>query len=265
MFVKQGFFGAIGLALLALGTQLPVRAQSLPETKLPISSQAYQTPLNEVASYEVTADSLAAQPSPTAAQALTDDAFAVESNAAESNAVESGAVESDAVESDAIEPTATEAELAYPATEETELAQSRRRTRRTASGAPAFIGIGADLGTTDNVSFAVISKLALGQQLAIRPSVLLGEDFAVLVPITYEFSQFNTEAGRFQVRPYAGAGASYIDQNDSSEVGLLLAGGVDIPISQRFTANAQANYAGIFSDSENFGVTLGVGYNFGGL
>ena len=255
MFVKQGFFGAIGLALLALGTQLPVRAQSLPETKLPTSSQAYQTPLNEVASSEVTADSLAAQPSPTAAQAITDDAFAAESNAVESNAVES----------DAIETTATEAELAYPATEETELAQSRRRTRRTASGAPAFIGIGADLGTTDNVSFAVISKLALGQQLAIRPSVLLGEDFAVLVPITYEFSQFNTEAGRFQVRPYAGAGASYIDQNDSSEVGLLLAGGVDIPISQRFTANAQANYAGIFSDSENFGVTLGVGYNFGGL
>ena len=240
MFLKQGFFGAIGLALLALGTQLPVQAQSLPETEQPTNSQAYQTPLNEVAPYEITADSLAAQPSPTAAQALTDETFTVESDA-------------------------SEAELAYPATEETEIAQSRRRTRGSASSAPAFIGIGADLGTTDEVSFAVISKLALGQQLAVRPSVLIGEDFAVLVPVTYEFSQFNTEAGRFQVRPYAGVGASYIDQDDSSEVGLLLSGGVDIPISQRFTANAQANYAGIFSDSENFGVTLGVGYNFGGL
>lgn len=240
MSIKQGFFSAVGLALLALGVQLPVQAQSLAETDASASSEVYQTPLNEAVPYEVTADALAAQPVVTDTQSLPDESLVVE-------------------------PEASAAELAYPTAEETEIAQRRRRTRRSARSAPAFLGIGADIGTTDDLSFAVISKLALGQQLAIRPSVVFSDDLAVLVPITYEFSRFNTEAGRFQVRPYAGAGASYIDEDDSSEIGLLLTGGVDIPLSQRFTANAQANYAGIFSDSENFGVTLGVGYNFGGL
>ena len=246
MSVKQGFFSAVGLALLTLGIQLPTQAQSLSKPDVSTaSSEAYPAPLNEVVPYELTADALMAEPQATEAPVLADETLAVEL--------------------EAVAPEAETAELSYPETEETEIAQRRRRTRRNAPSAPAFIGIGADLGTADDVTFAVISKLALGQQLAIRPSVLIGEDFAVLVPVTYEFSRFNTDAGQFQIRPYAGAGASYVDEDDSSELGLLLTGGVDIPISERFTANAQANYAGIFSDSENFGVTLGVGYNFGGL
>jgi len=146
-------------------------------------------------------------------------------------------------------------------TDSLELAQARRRTRNTARGSN-FIGIGADFGTADDVTFAVISKYALNNQVALRPSVLVGDDFAVLVPVTYEFNQFSTNVQGFQIRPYAGLGASYTDANDESNLGLLATAGLDIPVSRRFTLNTQANYAGIFSDEENFGVTVGIGYNF---
>lgn len=143
-----------------------------------------------------------------------------------------------------------------------EVAQARRRTRN-APGRRTndFIGIGADFGYADDVSFAVISKLSINESIAVRPSVLVGDDFSVLVPVTYEFSQFSTELSDFQVRPYAGVGAAYSDDDEDEDFNLLLAAGADIPISQRFTLNAQANL-GVLNDTD-FGVTVGVGYNFG--
>ena len=126
--------------------------------------------------------------------------------------------------------------------ESIELAQARRRTRGGASS-QNFIGV--------------------SEQVALRPSVLIGDDFAVLVPLTYEFQ--STGLDSFQVSPYAGIGASYIEDNNNnnnSEFGMLISAGVDVPISRRFTLNGQLNYAGIFSDSSNFGGTVGIGYNF---
>ena len=245
MSVKKGLLSAVGLALLALGIQLPIQAQTLSDAPTPEKSAAYSVPLDEVVPTDFTAE----QFSETAYEVSVDEVSTEEVTAADEVSTEE----------------ATAADLTYPTAEETELAQSRRRSRRTARSAPAFIGIGGDIGTIDDLSFAVISKVSLSQQVAIRPSVIFSDDLAVLVPVTYEFSRFNTEAGQFQVRPYAGVGASYLDEDDSSEIGLLLAGGIDVPISQRFTLNAQANYAGIFSDNENFGATVGVGYNFSGL
>ena len=248
MSMKKGLLSALGLALLAMGIQQPVRAQSLSEGELSTASYEVAVPtLNEVAP----------------------DAMSLEQEVASEMESQDWMIETEsaAVEALAAEPVETEAELAYPTAEETELAQRRRRrrTRNTAPSSPNFIGIGGDIGTTEDLSFAVISKFSFGRQLGIRPSVLVGEDFAVLAPVTYEFSQLNSDVQGFQVRPYAGAGASYIESDDEDEFGLLLTGGVDIPVSRRFTVNAQANYAGVFTDSENFGVTVGVGYNFGGL
>jgi len=146
--------------------------------------------------------------------------------------------------------------------EPTELAQARRRTRNAAGRRGSdFVGVGADFGFADDVSFAVISKLSFSENIAIRPSVLIGDDFSILVPVTYEFNQLSTNVDNFQVRPYAGVGASYTDDDDDDDLNLLLSAGADIPISQRFTFNAQANL-GVFNDTD-FGVTVGVGYNFG--
>lgn len=152
-----------------------------------------------------------------------------------------------------------------------ELSQNRRR-RNSANGEVGrgsdFVGIGANVGYVNDVSGVVISKITIQDRLSLRPSLSIGEDFAVLVPLTYEFRETATEFEGFQVRPYAGVGASWANENnnrgdDTSDLHLLLSAGVDMPLSQRFTLNAQANL-GVFNDTE-FGATVGVGYNVGKL
>lgn len=294
MTMNKIFFGALGLALIALGMQLPANAQAVESQA--VGSQAIKSQAME---------SQAIKPQAIESQIIRSQA--VKSQAIEPQAVKLQATESQAVEAQTVEGTTalaptqsaqpapieaaswtqpeslsasgltteaavsgqqanTEAaKLTSPASEEaTDIAQARRRTRGARVPGSDFIGIGADFGTASDVSFAVISKLTLRDQIAVRPSVIVGNNFAVLVPVTYDFSRFNTDVEGFQIRPYAGVGASYVDNNGSS-VGLLLTAGVDVPVARNFTANAQANYAGIFSDSSNFGVTVGVGYNFSGL
>ncbi|MEL6470982.1 MAG: outer membrane beta-barrel protein [Cyanobacteria bacterium J06623_4] len=142
---------------------------------------------------------------------------------------------------------------------EAELAQARRRGSGRVRSSD-FIGVGADIGYADDVSLSVISKFSLNDRIALRPSVLIGDDFSILVPVTYDFTQANTELGDFQIRPYAGVGAAYTDNDDDDDFNLLLAAGADVPLSRQFTLNAQANL-GVLNDT-NFGVTVGVGYNF---
>ena len=150
-----------------------------------------------------------------------------------------------------------------------EIAQSRRRGASTATSRSAdFIGVGASFGYVDDISGVVISKFSIADQWAIRPSVSIGDNLAILVPVTYEFNNFNTEIGGAQVSPYAGLGASWANENNNegsekSDLHLLVSAGVDVPVSERFTVNAQANL-GLFNDTE-FGATVGVGYNFGSI
>ena len=225
--IYKGLRTVAGLSVLALGTQLPAQAQNQ----------------------------------------LSVEDFAAENPAADLIAVDSMTVEEISVEEIIAGDASTEdTQLAAPTNtlgeESIELAQARRRTRGGASS-QNFIGVGADIGTADEVSFAVFSKYSFSEQVALRPSVLIGDDFAVLVPLTYEFQ--STGLDSFQVSPYAGIGASYIEDNNNnnnSEFGMLISAGIDVPISRRFTLNGQLNYAGIFSDSSNFGGTVGIGYNF---
>ena len=258
MTMNKTFFGALGLALMAIGMQLPANAQTIESqavesqaAKLPaVESQAVESPA--VGGTQAFAPTQSTQPEPVEAATWTQP----KSLSASGLTAEAAAPEQQ-VNTEA-------AQLTYPASAEpTEIAQARRRTRGTGGASADFIGIGADFGTASDISFAVISKLTLRDQIAVRPSVIVGNDLAVLVPVTYDFSRFNTAVQGFQIRPYAGVGASYVD-NDGSSIGLLLTAGVDVPVSRNLTANAQANYAGLFSDSDNFGVTVGVGYNFGG-
>lgn len=297
MSARKGFLGALGLALLAIGAQLPVRAQAMPSQEVvPVagSVSANEQPLSNefvvdrpaaAGTAELNFDEVEAatwsKPEAVSAQRLSTEGLTTAGLAPERLATERLATEglsavalpaedrliaADAVPAQLSQSTTEAAELTYPAAAEpAEVAQARRRTRGQVSRSADFIGIGADFGTTDDISFAAISKFSFSDQVSVRPSVLIGDGFAILVPVTYEFSRYTTNIEGFQIRPYAGVGASYVDQDDSSNVGLLLSGGVDVPISQRFTANAQANFAGVFSDDSNFGVTVGVGYNFGGF
>ncbi len=260
MSIKKGLFSVLGLALLVTGIQLPAEAQMTAPEAASINQPTISSDL--LLEKQQTQQSIAGS---------AQGAASFENLAAENLAAENLDGTTDGIVSQQSQP-ATEADaLDFPADgAAVDIAQARRRTSSNISSSN-FIGVGADFGTAgSDISFAVISKFALSEQVSVRPAVLIGDDFAVLVPVTYEFSQYSAEVGSFQILPYVGAGVSYVDQGDvdqsgGSEFGGLISAGVDVPISQQFTGNVQANYAGIFSDNSNFGVTVGVGYNFGGL
>ncbi len=273
MSISTKIFGALGLAFMALGMQLPAEAQTIEESAAATPPAEMQTlgmqglddPTNELqAEPQTEIQSIPVMPSevaPIEAVAPTEvdpieAASWTQSESLTAEALQPGAA--------ALETTGLEADgLTYPASPESqEIAQARRRTTRNTAGGSDFIGIGADFGYADNVSFAAISKLSLSDQVALRPSVLLGDDLSILVPVTYDFSNYSGEVSGFQFLPYAGVGASYQD-GDGEDFNLLLAAGADVPLSRQFTLNAQAN-VGVLNGTD-FGVTVGVGYNFGDL
>lgn len=135
--------------------------------------------------------------------------------------------------------------------------------RATRSGS-SYIGIGGNIGFTGDTTlgegaFAVISKIGFTNTLSVRPAALIGDNVVFLVPITVDFPI--AEAGQVGVgiAPYLGGGVE-ISTGDDSNVGILLSGGVDVPVSPQFTATAGVNVG--FLDKTDVGLLIGVGYNF---
>ncbi|PAX52816.1 fasciclin domain-containing protein [Brunnivagina elsteri] len=138
-----------------------------------------------------------------------------------------------------------------------------RTTRggRSYLGVAGNIGLGGDTGLGEG-SFAVISKIGLTNAFSVRPSAVFGDDTVILVPITFDFaSQSANPTGRqtFTISPYVGAGVA-IETSDDADIGLLLTGGIDVPLGSRFTATGAVNAA--FLGSTDVGLLLGIGYNF---
>lgn len=136
-------------------------------------------------------------------------------------------------------------------------------------GGSSYVGIGANVGLSGNTAlgdgnFMIISKIGLTRALALRPGVVLGDDAIFLLPLTYEFSIRRAEALQeaLQIAPYIGAGVT-IATGEGDDIGLLLTGGVDIPVSSQFTANAALNVG--IADETDIGLSVGIGYNFGGF
>ncbi|MGC1528430.1 MAG: hypothetical protein WA783_20450 [Phormidesmis sp.] len=281
MSIRKGLFGILSLSLFALVLQLPASAQTVNTSLTEIGtveiesnslesnsleSTGTQSASNEPLTTDLTTDLTFSEAQP---QPWTQAETVSESDPLTTAEIATAAdltLASDTVVLESTQPTTDASKLALPAAGEFEepatLAQARRRTRGTAVVGSDFIGIGADFGYAGDVSFAAISKFSFTDRLAARPSILVGDEFAILVPVTYDFSRFSTDIGGFQLRPYAGAGVSYTDSEDN-DINLLLSAGVDVPFSQRFTLNAQLNY-GVLNDSQ-FGGTVGVGYNLGNL
>lgn len=155
-------------------------------------------------------------------------------------------------------PTATETVNG----EGTEVAQVTRPLYRGIT--PFYVGLGGNIGIVDSedesaigdFGFTVISKVSLGPRFSVRPSFIVSEDETSLsVPLTYNFNPI--QAGDLPLYPSAGVGA---DIPFDGDVGLILNGGVDVPISRQFTLNAQTNFR--ITDEFGMGLILGVGYNF---
>ncbi|MEH2201985.1 fasciclin domain-containing protein [Nostoc sp.] len=142
------------------------------------------------------------------------------------------------------------------------------RPGRTTLGGPSYIGVGGNIGLSGNDSalsdsnFAVFSKIGLTRNISVRPSVIFGDDTLFMVPLTLDFTpRASAEVGQrsFFISPYIGAGVA-IEVNNNTDIGLLLTGGVDIPLGSRFTLNGAVNAA--FLDDTDVGLQLGLGYNF---
>jgi|694.fasta_scaffold95225_4 hypothetical protein len=135
--------------------------------------------------------------------------------------------------------------------------------RATRSG-PSYIGVAANFGLTGNSdlggqSLVIISKFGLNETMSIRPSALiLGESATFLLPVTYDLEP-QQAFGNFRFSPYVGAGIA-ISTGSSSSYGAMITGGIDIPWTSTFTINVTANVA--FLDTTDFGVLVGLGYNF---
>ncbi|MBG1239737.1 fasciclin domain-containing protein [Nostoc sp. NZL] len=139
---------------------------------------------------------------------------------------------------------------------------------RTTLGGPSYIGVAGNIGLSGNDTavsdgnFAVISKIGLTRNISVRPSVLFGGDTIFLVPLTLDFSPRTAGAvgeQTFSISPYVGAGVA-IEANLDTDFGLLLTGGVDVPVGNRFTVTGAVNAA--FMDQTDVGLLFGVGYNF---
>jgi len=137
---------------------------------------------------------------------------------------------------------------------------------RATLGGSSYIGVAGNIGlggdsALSEPNFAVISKLGLTRNISVRPSAVFGDDTTILVPITLDFAPRRADAvGRtFGISPYVGAGVA-IEASGDADVGLLLTGGIDVPLGSRFTATGAVNAA--FLDQTDVGLLLGVGFNF---
>lgn len=152
-----------------------------------------------------------------------------------------------------------------------QIAQSDIEVGGATRGGSSYLGVGGNIGITGESSalsdgnFTVISKIGFTRNFSVRPSAILGDDTVFLVPVTYDFS-FQSLGDPFSeplpIAPYVGVGAA-IKTGDNSETAVLVTGGIDVPLNNRFTATAAVN-AGFF-DKTDVGVLFGVGYNFSGF
>lgn len=169
-------------------------------------------------------------------------------SAAALQVTETSSAPSEAIESEAEEPV---------------LAQAIDPGRSTVSG-PSYIAVGGNIGfggrtALGRESFVITSKIGLTSRFSARPGLIVNGSPTILLPVTVDFPVRSVVDGRINIAPFVGGGIA-ISTRGGSEVRALALGGVDIPISERFTATASANAA--FFNRPEIGVILGIGYNF---
>lgn len=175
-----------------------------------------------------------------------------------------------ATSSAALVPTTTTTPAVEPANQpaQNKVAQADINPGRSTRGGSSYIGVAGNIGIGGGDSalgdgnFAVISKVGLTRGFSVRPSAVFGDNTAILIPVTYDFSLESVDdpfSEPLAIAPYVGAGVAIKTNNDAA-VAFLLSGGVDFPLTPQFTATAAIN-AGFF-DQTDIGLLVGVGYNF---
>ena len=135
----------------------------------------------------------------------------------------------------------------------------------------AYIGVGVNLGLGSGNSalsqgrFVVYGKLGFTENISLRPAILVGNETTFLIPVTYDFPLQAADAIQpVSFVPYLGGGAIIASGSGNNNLGFLLTGGVDFPLSRDFTATAALN-VGFVRSTTDFGILLGIAYNIPGL
>jgi hypothetical protein len=134
--------------------------------------------------------------------------------------------------------------------------------RATRSGA-SYIGVGANVGgfgvtSVGSLGLMVYSKVGLSRYFSVRPAVVtdFSNDATFILPATFDFVPISI-TDSVAIAPYIGGGATVSTRGNARP---LLTGGIDVPISSRFTATFGLNTT--FGDDVDLGGFVGVGYNF---
>ncbi|AFY38983.1 Nucleoside-specific channel-forming protein, Tsx [[Leptolyngbya] sp. PCC 7376] len=144
---------------------------------------------------------------------------------------------------------------------------SDRYPEISATGKYSYIGVGANIGLSDedqgvaDTGFTVISKAALTKNISLRPSVIIGDDTTINVPITYDFPLRGRDPFvENPFTPYIGGGVAF-DTGSNEDTDFLLTTGVDYRFAKNWVGNVSVN-AGFAEDNTDIGVVFGVGYAF---
>jgi hypothetical protein len=167
-----------------------------------------------------------------------------------------------------VEPVATTLpQMVNQPSTNSEIAQTDITPGRATRSGSSYIGIAGNIGLAGGNTalgrgnFAVISKIGLTNTFSARPAAIIGDETTFLLPITYDFTPKATDPfERVTFAPYLGAGALV---NTNGDVGFLVSGGADFPLTSQFTATAGVNVG--IKDQTEVGLLLGVGYNFSGF
>lgn len=149
---------------------------------------------------------------------------------------------------------------------DTTVAQTEIDPGRPTRGGASYVGIGGNIGIDGDTalgrgSFVINGKIGLTRSLSFRPAAIIGDDTVFLFPLTYDFRIQSTdpfEPVRFA--PFVGGGLA-LSTDEDDNLGFLVTGGVDFPLSPQFVANASLNI-GFLEDTTDFGLMVGVGYTF---
>ncbi len=148
------------------------------------------------------------------------------------------------------------------------IAQRDIRPGRATRSGYSYVGLGVNIGldtegtALGDGSFALYSKIGLTRQFSVRPTILIGGDAVILVPVTIDFPPRETlrRTSQLNLAPYLGGGLA-ISTGDSSSVGGVISAGIDSVITRDWTATFGIN-AGVFDGDFELGLLLGAGYNF---
>jgi hypothetical protein len=131
-----------------------------------------------------------------------------------------------------------------------------------------YIGIGGTIGVSgageglSHGGVTIIQKNDLSDSLSVRGSTIFGGDKNdSTLALTVNFP-VKTSSGQIQFAPFIGGGMLVRSKSTFQDITVrgLVTGGIDVPLSRRFTATTVVN-VGFFEQTE-VGVQLGVAYNF---